>query len=297
MRLFNALRCRLRGAPRTAGDRRARACPTVEALEGREVPAIVFGHWTSGLHAYNADTGTWRDVDMAGKENEKPKFMDEGYDGRLFATFSDGTYAYTYATDHWSKLTGASAAQTLAMGASSDGALFLASTTGTHRWWGNVWTTIEDNAAKKIAAVSKDQMYAVYADGTWRWKPSGGGGSPWKKLSAHKATAIDATPEGVLFASYADGTWKYQGGWDHLTAVQATKLDAASTTVAYITASGGTWRIDGAAVSKISNSKATAMTHDSDLGMVAAIAGDTWVYSKAGGWWVLDDDAPDKLAQ
>src|SRR5262249_49092387 len=124
--------------------------PTLEALEDRSLPAVLFYTAADGTWAYNSGTGNYRQI-----ETNKALEITEGADGILYGTWTTGgswnvgTWRYNYWTRGWSKLTDAVATD---LDAANDSTLFASFSSGIWRYNGG-WQLLNGTPASELAAV------------------------------------------------------------------------------------------------------------------------------------------------
>lgn len=180
---------------------------TVEPLQDRLAPAVLFGSYPSGTWAFNQDTYQWRKIDTA-----RPAAMDEGADGTLFASYSNGmgTWRYTYGSNTWQRVSWAYYPR---LSAATDNTLFASNDYGTNEIDASGVHQLTTAVAYHLAAVADNYFYgdfygATYrfVNGNWRNLGSGGavgnGGNPM-------TFDLEAAPNGNLYASYSNGTSVY----------------------------------------------------------------------------------------
>src|SRR5262249_1202938 len=155
------------------------------------------------------------------------------------ASYGNGTFRYDYGSNHWTKLTTATAS---ALSAARDNTFFGSLGNGTYEYNGS-WHRLTTDVANKLAAVSNNDVYASFSSGgdrgTWQYKRG------WHGVTTAVPVAMDASPGGALFFSDSAGTSEYNGSLHRITSLEATNLAAVSNSEFYATfsstASAGTW--------------------------------------------------------
>jgi hypothetical protein len=215
--------------------------PTLEELESRDCPTVIFSAFSSGIWAYDDSNGSFRQTTPF-----RPVAMatSSGYTGTtldhyLVAAFVGfGTYQYDANLNQWSQITSYTAKLLTTSPAYSDPitgaqypAAFYASFDSLGIWKNSLktWTQISPIAADKLVSIDGTVFGAFSLYGTWRWDSSTG----WQQIAPYYPTAFSRGGGNLLYASYAGfGTYSYNifsvlgpVGWQQITPAVATTLE------------------------------------------------------------------------
>jgi hypothetical protein len=287
----------------------SRVKPAVEALENRDMPAVMFSTYASGTWAYNTDTAQWRHIEV-----NKAVEMTEGADGILYATYTTGgsynvgTWRYNYWSGSWTKLTDRVATD---MDAANDNTLFLSLPAqylypyragGTYRYTSSSGLQLVDTIpASEIAAVDVDTYFASYGSSNTLWRYDQGIST---FLGNAAPEVMAASADGTLM-TYLDGygtyTWTPWEGWQLRTYAAANSI-AGKVGNKFIATYGngvfsydlttGAWEhLDGRYASQVAIGQSGGLY--GDLFATFADGRGTTVYRQGdlGGWWSIGGTA------
>jgi hypothetical protein len=284
--------------------------PTLEALEYRSVPAVLFYTAEDGTWAHNSDTGNYRQI-----ETNKAVEITEGADGILYGTWTTGgswnvgTWRYNYWTGGWSKLTEAVATD---LDAANDNTLFGSFSSGIWRYNGG-WQLMNNTPASELAAVDSDTFFASFASHNNLWRYDQGN---WLWLTSVAPEEMAASTDGTLMTylnGYGTYAWTPYEGWRLLTNAYANSIAGkvgnkviatyGNGIFAYDLTTGGWEHLDSRYASQVALGQSGTLSGNLFASFAPSQGGHTVYLPYGGGWgnWVpLDVDGyyadPEQMA-
>jgi len=177
---------------------------------------------------------------------------------------------YDWYSNHWTKLTGATAS---VLDAADDDTLVASYASGTFEWDG-CWHQITTLTATDIAVLHHHHAFLEYDSGLWEWD-----NSDWDLRTSSQVVCMDARA-GYLYASFAFGTYRIAddgGAWLLLTSETATAIAARGGDSAALSFDFGTYawhHIEGWSLYSVDST--TQLHYEDHWGVIAALNNGTW---------------------
>lgn len=230
---------------------------------------IVFGVYSDGTYAHNLANDVWLKITSA-----KPTAMDEGANGTMFASYSDGLYKYVWGSG-WTKMNTPTAT---VLDAGNDNTL-VAVFQGQGTWeYDGSWDQIYTAHATDVAVVSNNHCYLEFGDGLWEWHNNN-----WLQRSTGQVAVMDAAADGTLFASLTAGvTYRFAdgGGATWLANTIASSIAAVNFSNAYISYYTGTFSWNNVqGFDLITTTSTTQLHYEAGYGNVGGVGGLVGVYN------------------
>lgn len=270
----------------------------LEVLEERALPSTTAANFADGVWRYDTSIG-WTHLTTQLATQLR---VDDA--GNVAGTFANGLWRWT-ASAGWQQLSTLTAQD---FQVSQTGVLYGDfGSSGTWRWsaaagWqflspldANRFAVADTNTTGSYAGfpyqvTGPDAIYAVYANGTWRWSPDVG----WNLLTTNRPDLIDTDNLGSLVANFSVGTtgswrWNSYNGWKRLSywSIEALAVSRDGT-VYEDRGNAGVHKlpIDGD-FSQISSANATVFTALPNGDLFISIGSQSWLHSKAANTWAL----------